>query len=273
MAFNLLLLPQETREAIYYQHLLDCKRQLSCMAVGYNQWPTPKLLPTSGYSDEQHSRVASEYTDPLEVENFMLAAPHTESPYRQSYGWSSEKLTNLMCVSRLIRQEAEAVLYHRFIFCFHYRLYPKAALRFLSDVSATALSNTRNLAFVLRFERYDRMSWTHWRVNSEVLSRHLKDVRSVVFEIQTLTKETTCRQHQPEVCPTKLKERDDTISQLLEVAGPFTARSGVQVRWVGVGTGRTLAELCRVELAKGENCPKRHKRPYARDCYLMAFDS
>lgn len=104
MGFDLLLLPKAMREAIYYQYLLDCKWQRSCIAVGYNQWPTPKLLPTSGYTDQQYVGVASQTTNPLEIENFILAAPHTESPYRQNYGWSPEKLTDLMCVNRTVRQ-------------------------------------------------------------------------------------------------------------------------------------------------------------------------
>ena len=273
MAFDFLLLPREIREAVYYQYLLDCIRQFSYMTVGYNQWLTPELLPTSGSSDQERLKVASKYTDPLEVEIYILAPLHNPPPYRPSYGWRPETLTILMCVSRFVRDEAEVVLYRRFIFCFHHRLYPKTALRFLSNMRATALSSIRAVAFVLRFESPRSEKWTRWRANHEVLSQHLKDVRSVIFEIQAPTRVTTCRQHEAGVCPTKLKEKNDTIRKLLEVAEPFTTQSGVQVRWVGVGVSSTLAELCRVELAKVGHCPMSQKTPHARDYYLMAFDS
>ena len=242
------------------------------MAVGYNQWPTPKLLLTSDYSNEQHSIVASKYTNPLEVENFILAVPHSQPSYRQTYGWSREKLTNLMCVSQSVRQEAEVVLYQRFIFCFHYELYPKAVLRFLSEVSATALPNIRSLAFVHRSERPNCGRWTEWRTNCEVLSRHLTILRAVFFVVQAYDEAEVCPTHRAAACPGKLQATKDSAAELLLVAEPFTACRGVQVRWVGVDTGRRLGELCRVGLARGGLCYKSGKRPDTRDYYLMAFD-
>ena len=239
MGFELSLLPKEIRQEIYYQYLLQCKRSLSCMAVGYNQWPTPMLLLTSGYSDQEHLRVSSETPYPLELENFMLAAPHTESPYRQTYGSSPESLTNLMCVSRSTRQEAEAVLYQRFIFCFHNGLYPKAASRFLSEVSANALPQITTLAFLLRYD--DGVNWNKWKrweENCQILSRGFTGIRAVFFEIQVLD-ETAGHP-----LSLDLQGRHDIAVKLLEVTQSFTDRHSVQVRWVGVRTGKVLADLC-----------------------------
>ena len=144
--FPLLSLPRELRDRIYYFYLLKCKRELANMSAGYCEWPTPKLLlrPPS-------STLQKKLTHPLEVVNFFLAAPHSLAPYRQTYGWSPEKLTNLMCVSRSVRREADEILYRCFIFFFQYGLYESASQDFVAEASAAARLYITAFAFVLRF--------------------------------------------------------------------------------------------------------------------------
>lgn len=243
---KLLLLPRELRDAIYYQYLLDCKRQLACMAAGYNQWPTPKLLTNSGHSLPTRSTHRQFFlTYPLEIENFFPATPNTVAPHRQSYRWSSEKTTSLMCVSRSIREEAEEVLYGRFIFCFQYGLYQGAANGFLSEISTKALTNLSTLAFVLRFDKSTPNDWQTWEENSEIMSRGFAGLRMVFYEIQV------CREASKIM---NTQANDGVITKLLTVAQPFSARTDVKVRWVGVDLGGTLADLCQEELAKGVHC-------------------
>ena len=47
--------------------------------------------------------------------------------------------------------------------------------------------------------------------------------------------------------------REGIVWELLAVAQPFTGR-GVDVQWVGIGMGRTLAERCQEASASGGDC-------------------
>ena len=232
--FPLLSLPRELRDRVYYFYLLKCKRELPNMSAGHCYWPTPKLLlvPPS-------PRIEREFTHPLEVVNFFLAAPHSSALDRQTYGWSPEKLTNLLCISPSVRREAEEVLYRGFIFFFHYGLYESASGDFVSEVSAAARLYTRAFAFVLRLKEIPIDSWSIWEKNSEILAEGFKGLRVVSFEIQAdgRAEESMVTQ-----------AREGIVWKLLAVAQPFTSR-GVDVQWVGVSMGMTLAELCHEESA------------------------
>lgn len=264
---KLFSLPRELRDAIYYLYLLHCKRQLCCMAAGYNQWPTPKLLtkssrssPTSvGYNQWPSPKNLAKpdrllptrwmstplLTYPLEIENFFLTTPHTVAPHRESYRESPEKTTNLMCVSRSIREEAEEVLYGRFIFCFQYGLHQAVANRFVSETSPKALSHLSTMAFVIRFYEAAPNDWQTWEENSEIMSRGFGGLRMVFFEIQ-VSREAS------KTMGTEAK--DGVITKLLTVAQPFIKRPDIKTRWVGMDLGGTLAGLCQDEFAKGDHC-------------------
>ena len=237
--FPLLSLPRELRDKVYYFYLLKCKRELPNMSAGYCYWPTPKLLFRT-----LSPRIEREFTHPLEVVNFFLAAPHSSAPYRQTYGWSPEKLTNIMCVNRSVRREAEEVLYRSFIFFFQYGLYESASRDFVSDISAAARLYITTFAFVLHVNAASPDDWRKWEKNSEILAEGFKGLRVVSFEIQAdgRAEESMVTQ-----------AREGIVWKLLAVAQPFTGRRE-DVQWVGVGMGMTLAELCLEESAKRVNC-------------------
>ena len=48
--------------------------------------------------------------------------------------------------------------------------------------------------------------------------------------------------------------KDGVITKLLTVARPFIERPAIEIRWVGMDLGGTLAGLCQGEYAKGDHC-------------------
>ena len=238
--FPFLALPRELRDQVYYRQLLLCKRQLSCMAVGYNQWPTPKLLRSPDLSDQAQCEIEQTLTYPLRIENFFLVAPYGIAPFRQTYGWSPEKLTNLMCVCRLIQQEVQEVLYRRFTFCFHYGLYPEATTFFCRRQSTEALTNVSVLALVLRFDNGQFDEWKTWEENNKILSNSFSKLRTVSFEIQICGKARKTLDIQAE---------EDVVGKLISAAHPFLNRSDITVTWVGVAQGRKLAKICQKKIS------------------------
>lgn len=150
------------------------------------------------------------------------------------------------------------MLYRSFIFCFHYDLYPGAASRFLSEVSATALATLKTLAFVLRFDKSNfdvcREIWEAWKLgrecklweeNCEILSRGFTGLRAFFFEIQALGGAVGD--------PLSLRAKHEITAKLLKAAEPLPIRPEIKVRWVGVGIGKDLADLCQKELTNGRD--------------------
>ena len=177
--------------------------------------------------------------------DFFLATPNTVAPHQQSYRCSSERVNNLMCVSRLIREEAEEVLYGRFIFCFQYGLYQGAASRFISEISTKALSHLSTMPFVLRFDKAAPNYWRTRKENSPIMSRGFGGLRMVLFEIQVSREASKTM---------STEAKDGVVEKLLTFARPFIERPAIKLRWVGIDLGGTLAGLCQDEFAKGDHC-------------------
>ena len=211
------VLPREIRDEIYHLHMLDCRRK-PLEDEKKSWWPNPELL--GGGSSQ----------------NYLLAFARGPAAYPGTFHQlNPTRLSNLLCTNSQIRYEAEMVMYLRFVICYSYSVHRDTGMGIVSCLSDVALAQMSIMAFTIRFSSINSVE--KWRTTNRSFARDLRNLKEVTFEIQISEEEGMRRD---------LREKWKLCRS---VAQPFLDRTDIEVRWVGEGHGRIIADLCRSSVA------------------------
>lgn len=226
-ASPLLNLPIEIRREIYHYYFLACPKLYSMSDIHFS-WPNPDLLNNTSYM-----RVCP-----------PISPTDQNAPHRPIH--PRFKITSLIGINSQIREEAEDVLYRRFVLLFKMNLRYHAADSFTSQASPHILSRIARIMLYIDIDPERAPSATELsslrdrRKVSELFAREMLGLRSVCFDVIARSNPVSASSHKY------------MVQKCLYVAGPYKDVPGFQVRWVGAGIGARIAQLCADEIALGD---------------------